>query len=342
MSTIRRDVRALLVVGLAASAACGAIALAQSTSSDDVPAAHAAPSPSASTAPPPAGGVPVSGGAPAADVAASTTQPAADLAGTSTDGLQDLDGPAATAAEACTMSAMSVRQGDANTSVMCVQEALATAGFFTGTPTGTFDQATYAAVRAMQQDRGLFVDGVVGRETAISIGVWPDEESLVVRTPPPPAGAVDLKGYPLSSVTTSGPDAPPLPSNSGSGRRVVYDRAGQRVWAVDGDGTVIRSWLVSGSKYSNERPGTHTVYSRSDMSTAWNGKAFLPMMIRYQKTDIGHIGFHAIPLHVGDNSPYQTEAELGTRLSGGCQRQADRDAKFLWDFAQVGTKVVVI
>ena len=122
---------------------------------------------------------------------------------------------------------------------------------------------------------------------------------------------------------------------------MVYDRAGQRVWAVDSNDVVVRSWLVSGSKFSNEEPGTHTVYSKSEMSTAWNGKAFLPNMIRYQETDIGHIGFHGIPRHVSDNSPYQTDAELGTRLSGGCQRQNDLDAEFLWAFADVGTTVVV-
>jgi len=148
-------------------------------------------------------------------------------------------------------------------------------------------------------------------------------------------------GYPLSSVATSGPDAPPLPANSGSGRRVVYDRRGQRVWAVDDNDQVIRSWLVSGSKYGNEQPGVHEVYSRSEVSTAWNGKAFLPMMIRYQKTPIGAIGFHAIPIHRADGTLYMTEDQLGTRLSGGCQRQANADARFMWAFAQVGTKVVV-
>jgi hypothetical protein len=122
----------------------------------------------------------------------------------------------------------------------------------------------------------------------------------------------------------------------------VYERAGQRVWAVDDDGSVIRSWLVSGSRYDNELPGTHEVYSRSEMSTAWNGKAWLPMMVRWLKTDIGAIGFHALPLHVEDNTPYQTESELGMRLSGGCQRQAELDAKFTWDFAQIGTTVVVL
>ena len=143
-----------------------------------------------------------------------------------------------------------------------------------------------------------------------------------------------------TTTTTLPPSVPPL--NSGSGRRLVYSRVGQRVWAVDENDRVIRSYLVSGSKYSNEMPGVHQVYSRSDPSTAWNGKAWLPKMIRYQQTDIGAIGFHAIPLHVEDNSPYMTEAELGQRLSGGCQRQANADAAFLWDFAPVGTTVVVI
>ena len=194
---------------------------------------------------------------------------------------------------------------------------------------------------AYQTAEDLFVDGVVGRESAIELDIWPDEESLVTRTPPPAEGAVDLWGVKLSPVASAGDDAPPLPDDSGTGRRVVYDRDGQRVWAVSADGEIIRSWLVAGSKYNNEVPGTHEVYSRSDMSTAWNGKAWLPQMIRWLKTDIGAIGFHAIPLHVNDNSPYMTTDELGTRLSGGCQRQHNLDAQFMWGFATIGTKVVV-
>lgn len=145
----------------------------------------------------------------------------------------------------------------------------------------------------------------------------------------------------MSPVASAGDDAPPLPEDSGSGYRVVYDRAGQRVWAVDEDERIIRSWLVSGSTYSNETPGTHTVYSRSEVSTAWNGKAYLPLMIRYLKTDRGNIGFHGIPTKVSTGEVYQTTEELGTRLSGGCQRQHNMDAAFLWGFAEVGTTVVV-
>ena len=296
----------------------------------EVAAAAAAPVVGVTGVVPPADGAAAGPVAPAGPVAADGTA------------LPDLDGSDLTTADSCLMDVLSVRMGATGASVQCLQQALLDGGFYSGTVNGTFDQATFGAVEAMQAERNLFVDGVVGRESAISLGIWPDEESFVVRTPKPASGAVDLMGYPLSSVASAGSDAPPLPADSGSGRRLVYDRAGQRVWAVDGDGQIIRSWLISGSKYSNELPGTHEVYSRSDVSTAWNGKAYLPKMVRWLKTDIGAIGFHSIPLHVEDNSPYQTEAELGTRLSGGCQRQAVRDADFLWDFADVGTKVVVV
>lgn len=244
--------------------------------------------------------------------------------------------------DTCLLAAASIRVGDTGADVGCLQRSLIGLGYLEGDASGVFDDETQRAVTEVQSDRGLFVDGVVGRETALSLDIWRDELMSVVRTPEPPDGAVDVLGYRLSSVASTGPGAPPLPANSGAGRRLVYERAGQRVWAVADDESIIRSWLVSGSQYDNEVPGTHEVYSRSEMSTAWNGKAWLPMMVRWLKTDIGAIGFHALPLHVEDDTPYQTEAELGTRRSGGCQRQANLDAEFTWDFAQIGTTVVVI
>ena len=333
--TVAPDHRRSLVVGLTlsavlAAAIMGAVVTAKGPSPDSIAFS--------------AGNDPVGDGAAAADAVISPvglalpdlegelgqneTEPTAPIEPERADG-------------GCTIGALSIRLTSQGDGVACLQQALADEGLYDGAIDGDFDDPTLAAVMAYQEEAGLFVDGVVGRESSIELGIWPDEESLVVRTPPPPPNTPDSTGFNLSPVATTGDDAPPLPDDSGSGRRVVYDRAGQRVWAVDSNDVVVRSWLVSGSKFSNEEPGTHTVYSKSEMSTAWNGKAFLPNMIRYQETDIGHIGFHGIPRHVSDNSPYQTDAELGTRLSGGCQRQNDLDAKFLWAFADVGTTVVV-
>jgi hypothetical protein len=330
--------RALAVLG-AGAALIGVISLTQSV-------LHNSPSPATAAAPNTQG----VGEAPSTTIGATNPGAAVDASGTTIAAAQlaglteqDVNGdePAATSV-GCKLDKRELRLGDSGAAVSCLQQALIATGYLTGAATGEYDNATFSAVNKLQKDKDLFVDGLVGRETALALDVWPDEASLVVHTPPPADGAVDLLGYPLSYVATSGPDAPALPPNSGSGKRVVYDRAGQRVWAVDKNDRVVRSWLVSGSKYNNEVPGTHEVYSRSEVSTAWNGKAFLPKMIRWLKTDIGAIGFHGIPRHVADGSRYMKDTELGTRLSGGCQRQADMDATFMWDFAQIGTKVVVL
>ena len=253
----------------------------------------------------------------------------------------DLIGEDPASAEPCTIPMKALRPGTSGKNVVCLQQALVKNNYLEKV-TGTYDVATQVAVTALQTKKDLFVDGIAGRETALVLGIWPDENLLVVRTPAPAKGAKDSLGFLLSSVASTGASAPVLPANSGSGRRLVFERAGQRVWAVDKNENIIRSWLVSGSKYNNETAGTHQVYSRSEITTAWNGRAFLKKMVRWLKTEIGAIGFHQIPVHRSDNTVYQTEEELGTRLSGGCQRQAKLDAEFLWSFGKIGTPVVVL
>jgi peptidoglycan hydrolase-like protein with peptidoglycan-binding domain len=340
----RPDRRLLVAIVLVATGATGVIALTNGGSGDRPASAATAAGGDDTAATIGDGSIVLAGdtdlAAPAttaapADPNAATTVPAAD-------GENDLVGEETATGDGCTMEPKSLRIGATGASVSCLQDALTKAGFYTGPVNGTYDQATASAVEKLQTDRNLYVDGVAGRESGKSLGIWPDEQLFVVHTPKPPPGAVDLLGYPLSSVASAGDDAPPLPANSGSGKRLVYERLSQRVWAVDGEGRIVRSWLVAGSQYNNEMPGVHEVYSKSEQSTAWNGKAILPKMVRWLKTQKGAIGFHGIPIHVEDGSPYMTEAELGQRLSGGCQRQADLDADFTWDFADIGTTVVVL
>jgi peptidoglycan hydrolase-like protein with peptidoglycan-binding domain len=246
--------------------------------------------------------------------------------------------------EGCVLDVTSVGQGSSGPNVECVQKALTAAGFYTGPVDGVFSPALTASATTFQQATGLYVDGVVGRRTAAMLGIWPGDDSFVIRTPPPAPGAEDSMGFRLSSVATTGDDAPPLPPDAGqgTGRRIVYQRAGQRVWAIDDNEHIVRSYLVTGSQFNNEMPGKHKVYSKSEMTTGWNGEAWLPLMVRWLDTERGAIGFHQIPTHKSDGSVYQTEAELGQRLSGGCQRQAPLDAEFMWYFAEIGTPVWVL
>ena len=296
-----------------------------------------------------------SGANAAAQANVASNAAAASESGTATDGTTVASGtgeaastgtdPAAASAgdeTGCVITERSLGSNSKGSSVECLQKALATAGYYSGAIDGEYSGAVASAVRKLQEAKKLYVDGITGRETGLVLGIWPNEQSLVIRTPKPAPGSKDLAGFPLSNVASAGDKAPKLPENSGSGRRLVYSRAAQRVWAVDAKGRIVRSWLVSGSKYNNELPGRHKVYSRSIVTTAWNGAATLPKMVRWLDTERGAIGFHQIPVHRSDGTKYQTEAELGTRLSGGCQRQTKLDADFTWAWATIGTPVIVV
>jgi peptidoglycan hydrolase-like protein with peptidoglycan-binding domain len=297
-----------------------------------------------------AGAIVVAGGSRSGDEAAASVAVAAEIPSmmipqvevAADDAVADQAAPSVDL-DGCVMDVTQVLEGDSGENVECVQKALYAAGYYDGEITGEFDRATDGAARKLQDDRRLYTDGIVGARTAESLGIWPGEESFVVRTASPSPGTLDSWGFALSSVSSAGTNAPPMPENSGqgTGKRVVYDRAGQRVWAVDDEENVVRSYLVTGSQYRNEVPGRHQVYSRSVVTTAWNGAADLPLMVRWLKTERGAIGFHAIPTDKSTGELYQTADELGHRGSGGCQRQTQADAEFMWEFAQVGTNVYV-
>jgi lipoprotein-anchoring transpeptidase ErfK/SrfK len=133
----------------------------------------------------------------------------------------------------------------------------------------------------------------------------------------------------------------PLPEGSGSGRRVVYDISDQQVWLVEDDESVARTYPVSGSRYDQVDPGTYEVYSTSRHATGWHGTETMEHMVRFTRGQRAAIGFHSIPVSAETGEPVQSLAELGTPLSDGCVRQDADDAAALYDFAPMGTAVVV-
>jgi L,D-transpeptidase catalytic domain len=132
-----------------------------------------------------------------------------------------------------------------------------------------------------------------------------------------------------------------VPSDSGRGRRVVYSETRQRVWLVAEDERVESTYLVSGSAYDNLEPGTFEVYSRSEQARSFDGGSTMAHFVRFTKGPTGAaIGFHDIPRGL-DGQPLQTADDLGQPLSHGCIRQSPEDALTLWEFAPLGTTVVV-
>jgi lipoprotein-anchoring transpeptidase ErfK/SrfK len=174
--------------------------------------------------------------------------------------------------------------------------------------------------------------------------------SRVVSAPPSPAVVASPAPTPTTAanpVVTPKPApstqaAPPVPAGSGAGRRVVYSIGQQRVWLITGDGTVASTYPVSG-RLSQPGPGSYRVYSRSRHARSAVSAATMEYMVRFAhgaRTG-APIGFHDIPRRL-DGSYEQSVADLGKPLSAGCIRQSSGDARRLWEFAPVGTAVVVV
>lgn len=159
-----------------------------------------------------------------------------------------------------------------------------------------------------------------------------------VRDGPYPAVEVSLDAGPDFKPSATAP----VPADSGSGRRVVYDITGQQVWLVESDGSVARTYMVSGSRYDQLDPGTYEVFSASRHAVSWTGSETMEYMVRFHRGRNSNIGFHDIPVKSATGKEVQTLSELGAPLSDGCIRQDYVDAKALFDFAPVGTTVVVV
>ena len=134
---------------------------------------------------------------------------------------------------------------------------------------------------------------------------------------------------------------PEVPTKSGSGRRVVYKNSLQWIWVIDSQNNVVRVMPVSGRR-GVPSVGTYKVNSQSlrSYSLDYEGVWFNNMTRFALGPEGGNIGFHAIPTKNG--KPLQTVDQLGSFQGSGCLRLLPVDAKFIFEFAKVGTTIVVV
>jgi hypothetical protein len=161
----------------------------------------------------------------------------------------------------------------------------------------------------------------------------PQAPARTVTTPTP-------SKTPSRSVTSARTVSAALPASSGSGRRIVFSIKDQRVWLVNAKNTAFSTYLVSGSLTHNLEPGKFSVFSKSRWAVGVDDSGVMQYFVRFAHGVNAAIGFHSIPTQNG--KPLQTVAQLGTPRSHGCIRQKLSDAIRLWDFAPVGTDVVVV
>jgi len=142
----------------------------------------------------------------------------------------------------------------------------------------------------------------------------------------------------------------PLPEKTGKGKRIVFHNSLNWVWIVNENEEVVQSVPVSGRE-GVPKPGKYRVMSKSEVSQS----IFFPEIkmkwsVRFAISPNGKntISFHSIPTcaweggHCSPVGPMQTVEQLGTFQSGGCVRMLDVDAEFLYNFVEVGTRVLVL
>ncbi len=139
---------------------------------------------------------------------------------------------------------------------------------------------------------------------------------------------------------TVAPVKPTLPyPDVGSGRRIVMTESGQRVWLISATGELYKTHQVSGRR-GIPGVGRYNVYSKSRYAWAPYDGITMENMVRFAHGEWPY-GFHSIPVWP-DDDPLQVPAQLGTHRSGGCVRQLWDDASAMFDWAEIGDRVILI
>lgn len=132
---------------------------------------------------------------------------------------------------------------------------------------------------------------------------------------------------------------------SGTGRRVVLSQRQNYVWLVRANGSVAAQGPVIDNPGVLSK-GSYRVGSKCGraakirMNSSYSGSMWLPYFTRFAPCGIG---FHRIPLYTSSGNQIHADWLLGTNMqrSSGCVRLSRGMAARMWDFATIGTRVVV-
>lgn len=142
----------------------------------------------------------------------------------------------------------------------------------------------------------------------------------------------------LTPVTT--PDAAPV-TGIAQGKRIEISLGEQRLRMYE-YGQLISIRKISSGKWSTPTPiGTFAV--RNKIPKAYSKPYNLYMEWWQAITPDGKVGMHALPFWALKNGGRRYEGlnHLGTPVSHGCIRQSIDEAKSLYDWAPIGTPVIV-
>lgn len=152
--------------------------------------------------------------------------------------------------------------------------------------------------------------------------------------------AADVDGDRLGEIIVV-PSKTPAEGRTDLFRYIDIDISEQRLRYYEA-GVRLGEHVISTGKWSMPTPiGTHAI--RNHILTAYSRPYDLYMDYWMAITPDGSYGIHALPYWklAGGGRKYEGEDHLGKRVSHGCIRQSMADAKKLFEWASVGTPVIV-
>jgi lipoprotein-anchoring transpeptidase ErfK/SrfK len=176
---------------------------------------------------------------------------------------------------------------------------------------------------------------------------------FALRPPAPPLKAVARLGDPATSVElvpkvkasaaaevrrVAAEAAKPKPLVPAPGvKTIVVDKSDQTVTLYKPDGKPLATFrCASGVTYP--RVGEYEVYGHDEQSWGLEDASTFYYFTKFERSDKGNnIGFHSIP----QNPDGSLVGTLGVPVSHGCVRLAKDKAAFVFEWAGVGTKVIV-
>lgn len=213
-------------------------------------------------------------------------------------------------------------KGSTGTLVKQLQTRLTELGYYSGPISGNFLGKTMTAVKALQKQNGVTVDGIVGEVT------W----NLI-----------------FNDASVVLPDATPKPTPTPTPvpYAITVDVANQvtTVYGLDENGehtVIVRQMLCStGTKSNPSDPGDWVLTGRKAKwcyFPKWGGHA------RYWTRINSSIAFHSVIYNAVDTKALAKSSykNLGKRVSHGCIRLTVADAKWIYDNCGEGTVVSIV
>ncbi len=124
-------------------------------------------------------------------------------------------------------------------------------------------------------------------------------------------------------------------------KNIEVKLAQQKMFVKIGD-TVVRTFSVStGAKKTPTPRGTYNILSKQEVRVgAKKPHYIMPFFQMFKK---GGYGLHSLPSLANDKGVFWTEAlnHIGRTVSHGCIRLLPKDAEFVWNFSEIGTKMIV-